>query len=91
MGILGSRNIFDPAAMFGILFSKLIGDEFRGLRLSDRTNTGGIGTHIGNQTLYTTCSQADALIELLGHHHGLAGSEIELVGSIHLHGGSRVR
>ena len=86
VGILSSRNIFNPTAMLGILFAKLVCDKVCRLGLGNRADTGRIRTHIGNQTLSSTCSKTDSFVELLGHHHGLTGSEIELIGRVHLHG-----
>ena len=41
-------------------------------------NTGGIGTHVSDQSDGFTGTQIDTLVKLLGDDHRLAGSESEL-------------
>ena len=90
MSILSTRSILNPTTMLRILVSKSINDKASCFILSDWANPSRIRTHISDQTLNTR-SNIDSFVQLLGHHHGLTSTEVNLIGCVHLHGRSCVR
>ena len=67
------------------------GDKLLGCLQRVVGQTGGVGTHIGNQTQRTLAGDVDALIQLLGNGHGAFGGHIQLPGRLLLEGGSNER
>ncbi len=57
-------------------------DEIRRGGHGLRGQSQGVGTHIGDDTCGALPFHIDALIELLGNHHGLFGGEAQLPGGL---------
>ena len=91
MSVLGIALITEHIGLFRTVFvAEILLYQFTDCVYSLCCQTGGVRSHIRNQT-GRTLADTDAFIQLLGHHHGPAGREVQLMGSFLLEraGGER--
>ena len=83
VGILGGIFRFElPVRAVVIGCTVTAGDKFLSRLQGVVRQTGGVGTHIGNQTQRTLAGDIDAFIQLLGNGHGAFGGHIQLPGCL---------
>ena len=92
MGILtGLFGLVDMGLGGNILFPIRCRNEIPGILHHIVVDTDRIGTHVGNKTYMTVFADIKAFIQLLGQHHRLLGTEIELADAFLLHRRRRKR
>ena len=75
----GPFSVFEKSGFVHDIFGpESLADQFEGFLGCFRRNSGGIGSHIGDQTDRFARSQIDAFIQLLGNDHGFFGGKSEL-------------
>ena len=87
VGILGfCLGLVHMELAIVILLTVAIGDKIRSGSHCLIAKPQGIGTHIGNEAQGSLTLHIYAFVELLGDHHGLLGSHVQLPGSLLLQG-----
>ena len=90
VGILRrGAGLIDAGGLGVVAVAVLLTDEGSGGGLSVGRDAEGVGTHVGDQTLYAAefRAQIHALVQLLRHPHDSLGLEAQLAGGLLLHGG----
>ncbi|VTR68200.1 hypothetical protein DESC_70040 [Desulfosarcina cetonica] len=79
VGILSLVLVFEKTRLaIGIVLAELLGDQGQGFLGGLVGDARGVGSHVGDQTDGFTRTEIDALVQLLGHHHGFFGGETQL-------------
>ena len=86
MGILGIVFVAEGVGFFRTVFrSEKLGHEFPDGISGLGSQTGGVGSHVGNETC-RTFTHIHPFIQLLGYHHGATGRKVQFMGCFLLQG-----